>query len=480
MTKRISFRMRRWAFVWFGLLLLFILPFSCNNENEPKLAGVTVDSSLVFPPLPPCNNAASPQWPQKWSALALLSPFDGSTMYLSLITYDYSLQAMRTVIADYEGGFADMITIHDSTYLISANNQCLTPLVKGMWKVPAPNWLSSTDHNCAGIKPILNVNVQWWRYQAGNIGNWLWTRLDNGFPWRMMFVNDSNQYQLPLLGNFSMTNFMAFETIAQSGLGPLVAACRKVRSMEDEKAFNIHSFLQQSRAGVNAEEKDRRMAWLQEKAGSIRPDSTLPLPVWPQTFKATSLMTPVNRMNTYPTSISYDWNVRKQLTSMLQPDGSVVNAFLMDTITYLVQQYKDSFQCGGNLPHLGPPTPRWAYLDKCKSKLLITDGPLSPGEKTTVFTCPIEEGRVFWIWYTDKGKPIVFFETAPPVSEGTSLSLADYYDWQPNVSIDPNIFKKLPPACTQTATSPQRFHGRVVIDYHCNQCHNPVNAPNGQ
>ncbi|MDQ3682241.1 MAG: hypothetical protein M3352_04100 [Bacteroidota bacterium] len=77
----------------------------------------------------------------------MLSPFDGSTMYLALITYDNSLNAMRTIIADYEGGFADLITINDSTWLIDLNNDCLQPVAAGKWRVPAPDWINNTDHN---------------------------------------------------------------------------------------------------------------------------------------------------------------------------------------------------------------------------------------------------------------------------------------------------------------------------------------------
>ncbi|MBI1781703.1 MAG: hypothetical protein HYR66_10085, partial [Sphingobacteriales bacterium] len=416
--------------------------------------------------------------PQKWAAVALLSPFDGSTMYISLITYDYSLKAMRTVVADYEGGFADLITINDSTWLLDENSNCLKPVAAGMWKVPAPDWVNSTDHNCAGIKPILEVPVQWWRYAAGGVGNWLWTRTDNGYPWRMMFVNDSNIYKLPLLGNFSMANFITMESINESNLGPIVNSCRQSAKNLNAAKFNIQSLLKDSRLNITAGEKEKRLAWLGSHAAGISlPDSSISLPVWPQTFSAKSLMTPVNRTATYPTNIFYDWRIKKQLTAMQQPDKSVVDAYLIDSVTYIVQKFVDSTQCQGVLPHLGPATPRWAYVDKCQSKLVLTNTPLSPNRKTLIFTCPIEEGRVFWIWYTAEGKPIVFFETSPPVSEGTSLSLADYYDFNPNVAINPVIFKGVPANCmaNNQIYKKQRFHGQLAIDLNCNNCHNPVN-----
>jgi hypothetical protein len=464
--------------ITFFLALFLVAEFSCNNQSKEKPAD---EAAVHFPVFPQCNQTDPRPWPQKWMATTLMSPFDGSTMYVALIVYDNSLKAMRTTFADMEGGYADLITINDSIYRIENLNSCLQPVAAGIWNFPAPDWINSTDHNCAGIKPILGKYAQWWRYQAGSIGNWLWTRNDDGMPWRMMFVNDSNLYRLPLFANFSMVNFFAFDSIAQTNLGPLVNQCRNTGKKFTTTKLDIKSMMADSRENIAAAEKERRSAWIKERLPNIQSDSTISLPTWPQTFNATSMMTPVNRTTSYPTTIAYDWNIKKQLTSMLQPDGSSVDAYLLDTITYIVQKYADSVQCGGALPNLGPPLPRWAYLDKCQSKLVLTDGPLSAERKTVIFTCPIEEGRVFWIWYTAEGKPIVFFETSPPISEGTSLSLADYYDFNPNATINPAVFNGVPANCmtNQSMLKKMRFHGTLTIDYNCNQCHNPViNAPN--
>jgi hypothetical protein len=464
----------------FPLFALLIVVFStCDTRKpvtpHPLAASATSDQYPVFGA---CDAVNPRPLPNKWTAATLMTPFDDSGPYFGLITYDNDLHAMRTSLFDYDGGFADLITIHDSVFLIQ-DKKCLQPLVKGLWSVPGPDWINGTDHNCAGTKPLLNINVQWWRYQAGSIGNWLWTRVDNGAPLRMMFVNDSNIYHLPALGMFSMVNFGQFDSLAQSGLAPIVASCRSMKSKNIPATLDLFKLITASKKNLTVSEKQRRLSMMGTGLGTIKKDTnTTNLPTWPVQFKATSIMTPVNRSDAYPTTISYDWNIKKQLTSMKQPDLSVVDAYLIDTITYIVQKLKDSIDCQGALPHLGPPQPRWAYLDRCKSKLIISDGPLSPGRKTVVFTCPIEEGRVFWIWYTTEGKPVVFYETSPPVSEGTSLSLADYFDFFPNVGIDTSEFNKIPVQCMPDSRlhKKNRFHGAMTFDANCNQCHNPVIA----
>jgi hypothetical protein len=63
-------------------------------------------------------------------------------------------------------------------------------------------------------------------------------------------------------------------------------------------------------------------------------------------------------------------------------------------------------------------------------------------EDTSVISCPVKESaessRLFWMWYAESDKPLVFMESDAHLGVGTSLSLADYQNWKQHPVSIPN------------------------------------------
>jgi hypothetical protein len=182
----------------------------------------------------------------------------------------------------------------------------------------------------------------------------------------------------------------------------------------------------------------------------------LPLPIWPDTFFMTCIMTPVNRVIPMSTEVLYNWQTIDLRTRMFNADQqSAIDAVENSVGTYQINRLADG-SCstdGDPLAGLGPPQPTWATSGGGDIVATIIDNPdFCPGYTTRIFRELMDEehGRQFWIWYSNSDQdirdtPVVFMETAPPAQEGTSLALADYWEMELTQLVDPVSYTVSPP-----------------------------------
>jgi hypothetical protein len=132
---------------------------------------------------------------------------------------------------------------------------------------------------------------------------------------------------------------------------------------------------------------------------------------------------------------------------------STVDAVENNVGTYQINRFANG-SCstfGDPLPGLGPPQPAWATAGGGSIVATITNNPdLSPNSITRIFREQMDDTRQFWIWYSNYDPniidtPVVFMETAPPASEGTSLALADYKVMELTPLVDQISFTVSPP-----------------------------------
>jgi hypothetical protein len=451
-------------------------------------------SSFPDPPfVQPCGAITPPSLPNKFHAVALLTPFTDSQLVVADIYYDWSVQAMRVTTYGLERGYADLLYIPSGYYILDSVNggdptQCFGP-INTTEKVPAPSWLMSYNVTCNGVQKVLGVNTNWWCGLMKNLNppapvpptpcppfesaNWFWMRTDNQYPWRMMFINTTNDYKLPFIGRFAFIHFPTFASVTGTNLPSLIQDCTSQSTPLDEGTA----------AGLHIQEPQDTYNLLNEKSfltnrvdraeilGQIQnliPGLTAPTgneipPSWPARLFMTALTTPTFEPHPfsnqpYPTQVYYDWTNLHQLTRFYLPDTSLEDAILTSSTTYLIARFTNgTHKCLGTVP-VGLPYMNWpTHEGTSRCKGVITNNPqLSPNKTTQIFIKNSQPPRYFWFWYTTTNQAIMFAEI--PQACNVELVLTDYFDFMPNPSpFDPSLFV-VPPDClaqpVEAATKP--------------------------
>ncbi|MDC0668269.1 hypothetical protein [Nannocystis radixulma] len=316
------------------------------------------------------------------------------------------------------------------------------------WTLPTRNWLqaNATYFSTGYLNWMQAQQVDWWKQPVANslATTWIWFNSGNasaGLPFRMMFgappptpVKGDPQ-QLAVFQNFSFTYFPSFEATST----PVV---------DRWSPPNIPGFV-----GGN-------------------PDR-LKLVEWRPHFAMTTYMTPVDSKSfPLPTMVLYQWladgdyrelSDRAQSTVMsyeYNPQSGIdyQQALLFGVAPRSVQPPPQDAGNGflytknNSTPDqcisfgFGEEPPSWARIRQVHGTIhaCVSNNPaLCPNQLVTIISVlfppstEYPQGRYLWTWYSpfpgsdgSHARPITFMESASTIAEGgTSLALADYYDY---------------------------------------------------
>jgi hypothetical protein len=472
--------------------------------------------ALPLPPrLTPAAPASPPLLPEKWHATALVTPFPAvgkpQAPFVADITYDWSVQAMLITSYSLEGASLDLLVVGAGTVYKLEGGLCYLQASGSNWSVPAPDWLAGRDLACQGIGDVLDVSCQWWSgtsecknslehpdqppptCEGGTpcAGTWIWSRADNGFPWRMMFISQGNPYEFPVLGDHAMANLPTFEAVGDTKLPSILANCQADGRREASTnaggadrdfhtgvrlagAWPAHpvqaaitdlpAALRQQAAETTDAERAENLAKVQGLIPGLKPlpgiCKPFSLPSWPATLYMTALTTPTFPGQhppggpwynaPFPTQIYYDSSNPAdpaQLSRFYQPDGTISDTLLLVPTSYGIDRDADGqvTDCEVMDPSIPPPNMHWPATDQSVCLAAIVNNPqLSPGRTTLIIGCPSDAGRCFYIWYTTDSTAVMFSEV--PQCCDVSLTLIDYFDVIPQPSLPAGIFD-IPPEC---------------------------------
>lgn len=450
--------------------------------NIKRVPGDPYDYGLQYTSLKPYSGQPSTV-PRQWRATALLHPFsppptdDPSPQvpFFQLCTADIAYcdgQLLSAQITGCEHGTWWYVVYPDRTMVSVDGGRTWTEPDVG-WRLPTRNWFGNQTEKavCAGTSCLNWMQAQvvdWWKVPVtgSRATTWLWFDSDTGLPFRLMFgqppphpaVGDPEQ--LALFQMFSFTYFPSFEVV--------------------------------DRAEVPRE-------WAPSAIPGFRsgnPEGHA-LVVWNSNFGMTTLMTPVDAAsNPLPTRVLYRWAPdpayrglpdRAQSTLMWYDhnpaSGLVSRTALMFGIappvvplrphsgsSFLVDRRHDGSATCRSMP-LGQQPPWWSRIPEVHGRVqaCITNNPaLCPGKTIAVISVlfpPTDEypqGRYLWTWYSpfpgsdgSHARPVTFMESASPIGQGTSLALADYFDYRElGDPIDPDCFA-IPIPCRHAPRSPR-------------------------
>ena len=454
----------------------------CARPKTPEAVSAPIAESdaLPLPSLQECPTTKHPALPAKWTAAALLHPFyEGDPLLLAQLAYDGALGMMLQTNEWADGAAGTWLITSGSVFHITgppnAPTAC-TNLGPGP-KPPGPDWLDDSAQ-CVGVSSVQGRTATWWKTRSGSTKppptTWYWFDTTQGMPWRVMFAQP--ELDAGLLGLFSFINLQQFETSSDPLVRKLAQFCKAapLRPRSIRSAFDVHAVDAASGTRAAAIAASASRPKVDFECGAAK------LPVFKTRFGMTTLMSSVSYdvKNPLPTRVYFDAGVSPPAmrTTMFEPDGKTLNdeALLSGGDGYLINPQS----CELVLP--GVPVVNWQEIDECVCRASISGDPQwNQYPEQWVIECPLEDERVFWMWYTPDGIPIVFMETAAPIDEGTSLALADYVRYVPQaaspVPYDPPPWCKLVPP----AERPKRrlFHHASRLsgsDPACHRCHEPL------
>lgn len=457
-----------------------------NNTASPALG---LNPPPVFPTSSPPQQ---PILPTSWQATAILHPFsppptsaqDPSPFYeLCIANIAYAQDNFLSVQLAGASGRTWWYVISAAQTQLSTDQGVSFQTVQTGWAIPPTNWVADGRYFATGPLNWMEgaPPVDWWTQAASagtnpNAATWIWFDTNRQLPVRMMFgapppsPTTGTGDQLALFQNFSFTYFPTFVPASLTQPPPW--------SMPNIPAFTFgNSF-------------------------------DLELFVWNSNFGMSPMMTPVNQAsNPLPTEVLYHWAApadyqgladRAQRTTMSyvfnppagmppptpNPATEVILMFggappgmpnppanAGHWFDYVVDK-NGSPSCARDPDGLvlGAEAPDWVSTPGEQGQIwgmVIDDPVVSPNNPVAIYSVlfppsdQYSQGRFLWTWYSPMSdgssgvhaRPVVFMESASSISEGgTSLALADYYDYQQFADpIPPGMFD-IPPECSPSAT----------------------------
>jgi hypothetical protein len=425
------------------------------------------------------HKGAPPMLPASWSATAVLHPFSPppqgdpkpAVPFFQLCTaaiYYREGEYLSAQITGCEYGSWWYVVRSDGTQLSVDQGRTWATVDVG-WTLPSTNWFGAqlAQAVCAGTSYLNWMRAQqvdWWKIPvAGSEATtWLWFDSATSLPFRLMFGQPpatpemGDPAQLALFQMFSFTYFASF------GSSELAAA------PADWSLGGIPGFVPGNPYGYELVE-------------------------WNSNFGMTTLMTPVDAAsNPLPTRVLYRWASDadyKQLTDRAQStlmwyyanpqSGLVSQTALMFGVaprgvqpppysnsSFLIDLHGNGSVTCESMP-FGQEPPWWARIPEVEGLIhaCVANNPaLCPGQAVAIIsvlfppTGEYPQGRYLWTWYSpfagsrgSHARPVTFMESASTITEGgTSLALADYFDYSELPSpIEPTCFA-IPDVCKQT------------------------------
>eukprot|EP01112_Ceratiomyxa_fruticulosa_P001714 TRINITY_DN1187_c0_g1_i3.p1 TRINITY_DN1187_c0_g1~~TRINITY_DN1187_c0_g1_i3.p1 ORF type:complete len:202 (+),score=43.21 TRINITY_DN1187_c0_g1_i3:84-689(+) len=147
-----------------------------------------------------CFNPPAPLWPKKFIAGGITSlDFPGVTkkQFGGLQYYDWTREAMWSVISDPYGNSQGILNVNNTVWVVDAMNQncCIDPTQTGV-SPPRPDWLQQNS-TYLGEEVFNDLLCEGWSRTEGDISFEWWISTASGTPKRLRnfgFVNDYSYF----------------------------------------------------------------------------------------------------------------------------------------------------------------------------------------------------------------------------------------------------------------------------------------------
>ena len=421
-------------------------------------------SDSRYPVLEPFTGP-QPKLPQYWKCTCLLHPFspiqsnstpaDKASPFFEICTATvyYAEGIGLNALLVGSSGKIWIYKVTSSGTTVSIDGSGFNPINIG-WSIPTTNWFGneSSKAKCAGTSYLNWMKAQkvdWWKIPVGNASpppaTWMWFDHNTNFPVRLMFgqgpvaspsMGDVNQ--LALFQMFSFTYFSSFEKLTSNPLNsPMVAPAIDGFSFGNPNNYELFT--------------------------------------WNTNFGMTVFMTPVNEeFNPLPTRVLYNYRDDAQYRVSSDRSQSTLMKFTYNPVNPYTSQ--EALLTGTAPSGITPPAnsgagflidylgnkitkaigfgkfqfpqqrPNWVQTPAVQARIqatIVGNPVLCPNVRVTVVgvlfppSSPnYPDSTYLWTWYSPlsgdgrRSRPVTFMQSQSGVGVGTSLALADYFDYE--------------------------------------------------
>jgi hypothetical protein len=321
---------------------------------------------------------------------------------------------------------------------------------------------------------VLNSQVEWWKTPAANGGvGWYWLNSKTRLPWRVMMTKSKREPAI--IGEYAMTYFPAFSSLATTNLGPLKELCTRSAERGEAVSGGLKAILAGGDGALTAPQRAERITQL--IPGLTRSCAAAKPVRWPDKFFMTGIMTSTDlEYGPFPAQMRYDWTARAQLTRLRNPDDpsapSAIDGLLKPGVGYDIRRH-ESGELSCEIAYPGVIRPDWVANGKCECRGVLNNSPaFDRNNVIQILSCPLTESSVFWVHYTNSGRPLMLRSTD---QDFVGLALADYDRWTPGASTPAGLFR-VPRQCEAPNGSPFKamFSRNPTNAKNCAGCHSPA------
>ena len=407
-------------------------------------------------------NPTPPAFPTVWNAPVLLTPFGGldSQLVVGNVTYDVSTanSLMRFRLYQLESlQFYDFLFVGDKWYWLVTDpaqpnadpTAAYGPFSTGV-TVPPADFLKQQSFSCQGTFNVVAASCDGFAAKGGGgrAGTWYWYNNRTSSLWRIMNVDDGNDFKLPVLGAYYFVNAPTFSKLPSSNLPATLAWCQKNAQAASPPSpmitlADIQTAMSNPPSGSQV---SCTLAEIQALIPGISapPRGSVTPPAWTDGVESQCYMV---GQDTYPyyCHVWYDWDYGAQLSVFvtqggpgdyderqdeLLPKGKVgpgVN-YDWDAPQWTPVQVIPG---GGVVPQ---PVPDFVKAGGGICRAVIEGNPNFGGQVVTIWSIAMGNAA-FWDWFDEKQRGIVF-----SLAPASSLTLIDYQTFEQNPTIEHCVF----------------------------------------
>jgi hypothetical protein len=442
-----------------------------------------------------------PVFPQDWTATALLTPFGGLPTSAPLTTSD---ELVIATISSYRvnGGriLRTRLYLLESLLYYDFFFQFSTWTGRTTWyweisnpsdpnpnprssksfgpfetptQVPKPTFLADTNFSYVGTWNVVNQACDGFSATApsGQAGTWFSFLAQTSTPSRIMNVDDTNDFNIPVLGAYYLVNFITFNPNPSPDVATIEHAAEE--NAPSGVAPSPMLTLQDIQTAMsNPPSGARQMSCTPADIAAIIPGISRPRsqprpPAWTNQMQSVCYMM---GQQTYPfyCQVYYDYTVNQSQTSvfvtqdtndqytsrqdMVLPLGVVGPALNYD---WTGSKWDSSCysQDGGDVPM---PVPNFVQAGGGLCRAVIRDNPYFGPGQWTIWSVSLGGVSDFWYWFDARQRGVVF-----SLAPASSLTMIDYQTFVQNPRFPSCTFDEptggLPQCGTDMAATRQKL-----------------------
>ena len=419
-----------------------------------------------------------PVFPKAWTATALLTPFGGLNASAPLTTSDELVVATIYYFPIGRGGVlrirlyllesllyydfffqTDPETGQTIWYWLISDPSDPNPNAK--WnnlfgpfpttaQMLAPTFLGDKQFSYVGTWNVVNQPCDGFSATTGQAGTWFSFLAQTNTPSRIMNVDDTNDFKIPVLGAYYLVNFITFNPNPSLDVATIERAAEN--NAPSGNAPSPMLTLQDIQTAMsNPPSGARQMSCTPADIAAIIPGISHPQsqprpPAWSDQVLSNCYMM---GQQTYPfyCQVYYDYTVNKSQTSvfvtqdtsgqynsrqdMVLPRGTVGPALNYDWTgnDWTASCYTPG---GGDVPM---PVPNFVHAGGGICRAVIRDNPYFGQGRVTIWSVSLGGVSDFWYWFDARQRGVVF-----SLAPASSLTMIDYQTFVQTPNFQPCIF----------------------------------------